>query len=280
MYSGRRTSCTWASISSRSARLDSPPRPHFWSLRNTLGPQQISITVNGGTLFETEKNICEVNGGYDESKTSSFRRRLLLRVTGQEWLIRKLVKAMETCPTPQCYLHLMQGGRKVCHVEPKATAFGCRYWDFACVITGVWPREQDGTPLARSVVDWIYTVTEKFLAFEVYPADLVPDPRDAKLAAKAFGPNRSSITPLKRKSDPHNVLIYAFQLSRQRNLPTPIILVTGESGAEKDHCAKIWTSKLKSSTQKAADLHSQHWRCDEKGICRSTSRCRCGPSPS
>ncbi len=122
------------------------------------------------------------------------------------------------------------------------------------VITGVWPREQDGTPLARSVVDWIYTVAEKFLAFEVYPADIGPDPRDAKLVAKAFGPNRDRIAPLKHKSDPHNVLTYAFQLSRQKNLPTPIILVTGESGVGKDHCAKIWTSKLKSSTQKGREF--------------------------
>lgn len=220
------------------------------SLRNTLGPEQISITVNGGTLFETEKNIFEVNGGHDESKTSSFRRCLLLRVTGQEWLIENLVKAMETCPTPLCYLHLMQGGGKVRHVEPKATAFGCRYWDFACVITGVWPREQDRTALARRVVDWVYKVAEKFLVFEVYPADLGPDPRDARLAAKAFGPNRGRLARLKRRSDPHNVLAYAFQLSRQKNLPKLIVLVTGESGAGKDHCAKAWTSKLKSSTQK------------------------------
>lgn len=65
-------------------------------------------------------------------------------------------------------------------------------------------------------VDWV--IAEKFLAFKFYGADLGPDPRDAKLVAKAFGPNRGRIAPLKRKSDPHNVLTYAFQLSRQREI--------------------------------------------------------------
>lgn len=76
-------------------------------------------------------------------------------------------------------------------VAVNATAFGCRDWDFACVITGVWPRDQDDTGIARTTVRWVYSVVEELLPLSrgAYGADLGPDPRDDALVAKAFGAN-------------------------------------------------------------------------------------------
>ncbi|KAH8727340.1 hypothetical protein GQ44DRAFT_703995 [Phaeosphaeriaceae sp. PMI808] len=41
-------------------------------------------------------------------------------------------------------------------VAADTTAFGCRDWDFACVITGVWPRDQDGSRCPANV--WVVAV--------------------------------------------------------------------------------------------------------------------------
>lgn len=122
-----------------------------------------------------------------------------------------------------------------------ATAFGCRDWDFACVITAVWPRDQGGTEVALDAVKWVYDVARDLLPLSsgAYGADLGPDPRDTPLAAMAFGPNGPRLAWLKETLDPHNVLAYACPL------PTPpikqklIILITGESRASKDYCAGI-----------------------------------------
>jgi hypothetical protein len=74
-----------------------------------------------------------------------------------------LVAAFETRPSPLCYLHLLQGGGAVGDVAADATAFGCRDWDFACVVTGVWPRDQDGTEAARAAVRWVYNVARDLM---------------------------------------------------------------------------------------------------------------------
>jgi hypothetical protein len=83
------------------------------------------------------------------------------------------------------------------------------------VITGVWPRNQDGTILARSVMQWTYDVAQDLLLVGsgAYGADLGPDPRDAVLAAHAFGPNRPKLACLKRDMDSGNVLAHACPIS-------------------------------------------------------------------
>lgn len=77
------------------------------------------------------------------------------------------------------------------------------------MITGVWPRDQDGTEAARSAVRWVYNVAEGLLSLisGAYGVDLGPDPRDAALAVKAFGSNRPRLARLKHSLDPHNVLV-------------------------------------------------------------------------
>lgn len=134
-----------------------------------------------------------------------------------------------------------------------ATALGCRDWNFACVVTGVWPRNQDGTKVARAAVRWVYNVARDLLPLSsgVYGADLGPDPRDTALAAKAFGPNRPRLARLKHNSDPRNVLAYACPLPNAPMEQKLIILITGESFAGKDFCADIWVYVFRTCTHKS-----------------------------
>lgn len=163
-----------------------------------------------------------------------------------------LVDVVKNRPSPLCYLHLLHGGEAVSDVAETATAFGCRDWMFACVITAVLPCDQDGTETAREAMQWVYDVGEKLLPLSsgVYGADLGPDPRDKALAAWAFGPNRTRLAELKHCLDPGNVLAYACPL-----LEVPkqelVILVTGDSGSGKDSCADTWASVFAMSAIRA-----------------------------
>ncbi|OCL08570.1 phosphoribosyl transferase domain protein [Glonium stellatum] len=217
------------------------------------GPEDDSKAVDGVGLFEAEMYVSGMHGGHGGSKTSSFKRCLFLKGIGEANLVDRLVAAVETRSSPLCYLHLLQGGGAVNDIAAGATAFGCRDWDFACVITGVWPRDQDGTEAARSTVRWVYNVARDLLSLSsgVYGADLGPDPRDATLAAKAFGPNRPRLARLKRSLDPHNVLAYTCPLPKALMEQKLIILVTGESCAGKDYCADIWVSVFIGCTHKS-----------------------------
>ncbi|KID65501.1 Adenine phosphoribosyltransferase [Metarhizium brunneum] len=213
-----------------------------------FGPEDNYNTVNGVGLFEAEMYMSGMHGGHGGSKTSSFKRCLFLKHIGEASMIEILVTAIKTRPSPLCYLHLLQGGGAVCDVAADTTAFGCRDWDFACVVTGVWSRDQDGTEAVQAAVQWVYNVAAELLPLSsgVYGADLGPDPRDAALAAKAFGPNRPRLIRLKQISDPRKVLAYTCPLVKAPMAPTLIILVTGESCAGKDYCADTWVSVITS----------------------------------
>ncbi|RSL77008.1 hypothetical protein CEP52_017749, partial [Fusarium oligoseptatum] len=194
-----------------------------------------------------------MHGGHGGGKTSSFKRCLFLKHIEAVNVAKILVAAIETRPSQLCYLHLLPGGGAVGDVPNDATAFGCRDWDFACVVTGVWPRNQDGTETAQSTVKWVYKVAEDLLPLSTgaYGADLGPDPRDAALAAKAFGPNLPRLARLKSNLDPRNVLAYACPLPKAPAEHKLVILVTGESCAGKDYCADIWVSVLTARTHKS-----------------------------
>jgi adenine phosphoribosyltransferase len=203
-----------------------------------LGSERSVKTVDGVGLFETEMFMSGMHGGHGDGKTSSFKRCVFLKCIGVD-VADMLVAAIESRPSPLCYVHLLQCGGAVGDVASGATAFGCRDWNFACVVTGVWPRKHDETEITQAAVQW------------VYGADLGPDPRDAMLADKAFGPNRSRLARLKRTLDPGNVLAYACPLTTNPILPKVIILVTGESCAGKDHCADVWCSLFISVSHKS-----------------------------
>jgi adenine phosphoribosyltransferase len=220
-----------------------PPAPA--NIAAILGPQANFRTMDSVGVFDAEMYMSGMHGGHGGSKTSSFKRCLFLKHIGEANIADILTAAVETRPTPLCYLHLLHGGGAVGDVSADSTAFGCRDWDFACVVTGVWPREQDGAEAARAAVGWVYKVAGELLPVSrgAYGTDLGPDPRDAALAAKAFGPNLPRLAHLKRRCwDPRNVLSHACPLPRAPMEPKLIVLVTGESGAGKDYCANVWVS--------------------------------------
>jgi len=199
--------------------------------------------LNGVKAFEAEMYMSAMHGGHGNGKTSYFKRCVFLKDIGRSIIARRLVSAVDSRPSPLCYLHLLHGGGKAGKVTPEATAFGCRDWDFACVITGVWPRDEDGSRVAHASVQWVYDVVDSLLPLSrgTYGADLGPDPRDAVLTEKAFGPNTVRLGRLKRLMDPRNVLAWACPLPKPP-LPKLIILVTGEHGAGKDYCAGEWVA--------------------------------------
>ncbi|KAI0967405.1 hypothetical protein F4678DRAFT_475349 [Xylaria arbuscula] len=211
---------------------------------DSLGPEHKLKIVNGIELFDTEMYMGKMHGGHGGGKTSSFKRCLFLKGIGAQNITNILVAAIEARPSPLCYLHLLHGGGAIDEVAADATAFGCRGWEFACVITGVWPRGEDGTKVAQAAVQWVYDIAKDLLPLSigVYSTDLGPNPRDAVLAAKAFGPNRQRLVHLKSKYDPHNVLAYACPLPKPSILPKTIFLVTGEHNVGKDYCAGVWAA--------------------------------------
>ena len=236
------------SSATRSSFATTKPMP----VGGIWGPEAEFKAVDGVGLFETEMYMSGMHGGHGNGKTSSFKRCLFLNRIGEANTADRLVAAIRTRPSPLCYIHLLHGGGAVRDVAADATAFGCRDWDFACVITGVWPRDQDDTETARAAVRWVYNVVENMLSLSsgVYGADLGPDPRDAALAARAFGPNQSRLARLKNSLDPRNVLAYACPLPKVMTEQKLIILVTGESCAGKDYCADVWVSVFNSCTNK------------------------------
>ncbi|KAF9776217.1 hypothetical protein IL306_005623 [Fusarium sp. DS 682] len=203
--------------------------------------------VNAVELFDTEMYVSKMHGGHGGGKTSSFKRCVFLKDIDKTDATKVLVAALKECPTPYCYFHLLNGGEAVRRQASGTSAFGCRDWDLACVITGVWLRDEDGTPTADAVVRWVYQVVHELLPMSqgVYGADLGPDPRDKVLATKAFGPNRRRLIQLKKTFDPNNVLAYACPLTPSDLPQKLIVLVTGEHGAGKDYCAGIWVNVLK-----------------------------------
>lgn len=209
-------------------------------------------TLDGVGVFNAEMYISTMHGGHRGGKTSAFKRCVFLSNVAQPSVVNALLVAMKSRPSPFCYLHLLHGGGAVTDIPSHVTAFGCRNWAFACVITGVWAREEDGRQIHHDAVRWVYNVTETLLAFEsktvhgVYAADLGADPRDALLATRAFGPNCARLACIKAAADPMNVLAYACPLpSPPVTAPRLIVLVTGPHGAGKDYCARIWTGLLR-----------------------------------
>lgn len=134
------------------------PLPATWSLRNVAFK-----AMDGVALFDTEMYVSGMHGCHGGGKTSSFKRCIFLTRIGVPKVASRLVAAVEARPSLLCYLHLLQGGGAIADVAGDATAFGCRDWEFACVITGVWGRDDDGTAVARSAVEWVYSVAGDLL---------------------------------------------------------------------------------------------------------------------
>ncbi|KAM0497115.1 hypothetical protein ACHAP8_007016 [Fusarium lateritium] len=233
---------------SREIATDGSPFPATpESFIKAIGESDRTQTVDAVGLFDTEMYMSLMHGGHGGGKTSSFKRCVFLKNIEETELTNILLTAISSRPSSLCYFHLLHGGRQVRCVASDASAFGCRDWDFACVVTGVWPRDEDHTPTARAITRWVYDVVEALLPVSqgVYGADLGPDPRDAILATKAFGPNLRKLIKLKQALDPRHVLAYACQLSQDMLSQKMVVLVSGEHGAGKDYCANIWATTIK-----------------------------------
>ncbi|KAL6829735.1 hypothetical protein V8C40DRAFT_285838 [Trichoderma camerunense] len=203
------------------------------TLANTiLGPECNLKVVDSVGLFDTEMYVAGMHGGHRGGKTSSFKRCLFLKDIGAADVSAILVTAVESCPTTLYYFYLLQGGGAVADVVPDVTSFGCRKWDFACVVTGVYYITRTLLPLARGV----------------YGVDLGLDPRDADLAEKAFGLNLLRLACLKQHLDLCKVLAYACLLLEAPMGLKLIVFVTGEHGAGKDYCADVWASVFNTSS--------------------------------
>lgn len=220
------------------------PTSALTSMRRILGPEDEARIVDTVGLFETEMYMSKMHGGHGGSKISAFKRCVFLEHIGAVSIADILMAAIKARPSPLRYLHLLHGGGAVDDIADDATAFGCRDWNFACVVTGVWPRDRDETEVARTTVAWVYDAVGNLLPFSsgVYGADLGPDPRDADLAARAFGPNLSRLAHLKHSVDPGNLLACACPLPKISMEQKIVILLTGGCGSGKDYCAEIWAS--------------------------------------
>jgi adenine phosphoribosyltransferase len=212
-----------------------------------IGESCRTKTVDAVGLFDTEMYMSAMHGGHGGGKTSSFKRCVFLKNIEESHITKIILAAISSRPSSMCYFHLLHGGQGIRDVASDASAFGCRDWDFACVVTGVWPRDEDDTPASRAITRWVYDVVGTLLPVSqgVYSADLGPDPRDANLATKAFGPNLRKLIKLKQICDPHDVLAYACPLSQDMLSQKTVVLVTGEHGVGKDYCANIWATAIK-----------------------------------
>lgn len=226
------------------------------SFIQVIGESDSTKTVDAVGLFDTEMYMSLMHGGHGGGKTSSSKRCVFLKNFEQSNITNILLTAINSRPSAMCYFHLLHGGWPVQEVASDVTAFGCRDWDFACVVTGVWPREDDDSPTARATTRWVYDVVEALLPVSqgVYGADLGPDPRDAILATKAFGPNLRKLVKMKQIFDPHRVLAYACPLSKDMLSQKMVVLVTGEHGAGKDYCANVWAAAIKGHGHSTAVL--------------------------
>jgi hypothetical protein len=111
--------------------------PTTMSMNEFWGTESQNEVVDSVGLFEMEMYLSGMHGGHGGSKTSSFKRCLFLKHIGDQNVVDRLIAAVQARPTPLCYLHLLHGGGAVSDVASEMTAFGCRDWEFACVITGV-----------------------------------------------------------------------------------------------------------------------------------------------
>ncbi|KAK0727722.1 hypothetical protein B0T26DRAFT_809983 [Lasiosphaeria miniovina] len=186
------------------------------TLDRVLGPDSATTVVDGVGVLDT----------------SMYMRCVFLKHINASVVTRALLSAIKSRPSPLCYLHLVQGGQAISQVAADATAFSCRDWDFACVVTA-----------SQAAEDWVYKAVNTLLPISqgVDSADLGPDPRDGPLAVRAFGPNLRRLARIRSHLDPHDTLAYTCLHLRT---PKLIILVTGESGAGKDYCAAIWAKRL------------------------------------
>jgi GTP cyclohydrolase I/adenine phosphoribosyltransferase/phosphomevalonate kinase len=116
---------------------------------------------------------------------------------------RAIMQVFKSAPTKWTYIHILHGGGAVRAVNPAASAFGCRDWCFAAVITGRFPDNEANIEAITAL--WLEKAVGILMPFSVgvYAADL--GPKDSALARHAFGSNIRRLASTKRKRDPLNL---------------------------------------------------------------------------
>lgn len=232
----------------RTSSTQIPPDDYFAAetrLSAILGPKNGPTNIADSVqLFDADMYVSGMHGGHGGGKTSAFKRCVFLKSIGEAEVVSTMLSALERRPLHMSYMHLLHGGGAVSRIPRDVSAFGCRDWEYVCVITGVWARDLDGSQTARDVAQWVYDTAKELLRFGVgvYGADLGQDSRDAALAVEAFGRNRIRLAWLKHRMDPHDILAYACPLPGRQQVPRLILLITGETRAGKDFCAGKWNT--------------------------------------
>ncbi|CAE7818400.1 apt [Symbiodinium sp. CCMP2592] len=162
-------------------------------------------------------------------KARSYKRCLLLGTMTRS-LALELEQVMDSVPSPKLsYIHLVHCGGVV-KQDYRVTAFAKRDWEFAAVITGMWPDGKD----CSSVVTWVDESVRTLLRFSVgvYPADLGPD--DIALSRFCYGPAEVKLAQTKREFDP-TLTISGFPFETKEF--GACVVVTGRACAGKDYVA-------------------------------------------
>ncbi|KAJ5703552.1 hypothetical protein N7493_011477 [Penicillium malachiteum] len=212
--------------------------------------------LDGVQLFEFDKHMAEEQETQAPGKISAFKRCVFLSKQKTLQFAGYLIDAYRNRGTDLSYIHILHCGGEVCSIPSGDTAFGCREWEYALVITGVWPREEDNTIMERAAKAWVYQTVHGLLpsCHGVYSADIGPDLLDIKLAQKAFGSNMRRLTRLKATLDPYNVLSCGFTFRQELLRQQTIVMVTGDTCVGKDYCATVWSSIIKSLSQRTLEV--------------------------
>jgi adenine phosphoribosyltransferase/phosphomevalonate kinase len=195
------------------------------------------------TSFKPDQVVPPGSGKMPPNKLRSTKRCILLPTIDS---IHEsiLFNALRTAATKWCYVHILHGGGAVRTVQPTETAFGCRHWDFAVVITARWP---DGdSELENAATTWLRQKTMELRphAAGVYGSDL--GPADSDLSSFAFGPNTPRLATIKREHDPLNILRCGCPLTGKSGYNDPrtqrrgvVVIFCGRRCVGKDWLANI-----------------------------------------
>eukprot|EP00797_Seminavis_robusta_P014566 Sro21_g014550.2 (766) ;mRNA; r:37159-39456 len=160
-----------------------------------------------------------------------------------------LSRCMKETPTKWCYIHLLHGGGAVARVGPLETAFGCRQWVFAAVVTARWPDGDED--MEKKATEWLAWSTDLLIPHSegVYGSDL--GPRDKTLARRAFGLNHFRLARMKQTADPLHVLGCACPIAAVDDDPRVqargiVLIVCGPRCSGKDWLASNVYATLRS----------------------------------
>ena len=117
-----------------------------------------------------------------------------------------LANSIKSAPTPLCRIDFQHCGGAVGDVEPTATAFWNRGFEWNFVVSGVWfgPKGE-----RKECTEWVRKTVQAMQPYieGTYVVDVRPGfPETQKEVEMAFGGNLNKLKSLKKKWDPNNIL--------------------------------------------------------------------------